>query len=122
MSSIALINEYIDNVNHEIYNLFPAKDFLAALRTDVENFVSEFPQCTYSDIVEQFGSPEFVARDFIESSDSHTPKEKAAKKKRLQILLVVLIIAALACIVYSILLSSQRQVMYDDVITIESNE
>lgn len=87
----------------------------------VENFVSDFPSCNYSDIVDQFGQPELVARDFIESSDSSIPKEIARKKKHLKTLIVLLTTAILACIIYTVLISSQQQVMSDDV-TIETNE
>lgn len=122
MNKTELIKEYMDQVRHNIYNLYPADDFLSALQNDLEDYTTQFPECNFDDIIEQFGNPELVARDFLNNADTDSPRTKARKKKFKIILwicaLVIIGVLAALCI-YA---ATQRQVMFEDVTTIIYSE
>lgn len=122
MSKTELIKEYIEQVRHNIYNLYPADDFLSALRSDLEEYITQFPECNFDDLIEQFGTPEMVARDFLSNADTDSPKTKARKKKFTRILFIVIIIAVICLAIYCCLIASQQQVMFDDITTINYSE
>ena len=122
MNKTELIKEYMDQVRHNIYNLYPADDFLSALQNDLEDYTTQFPECNFDDIIEQFGNPELVARDFLNNADTDSPKTKARKKKLKIILWIcaLVIIGVLAAL--CIFAATQRQVMFEDVTTIIYSE
>ncbi len=122
MSKTELIKEYIEQVRHNIYNLYPADDFLSALRSDLEEYTTQFPECNFDDLIEQFGTPEMVARDFLSNADTDSPRTKAQKKKLKLTLWIctLLIIAILGTL--CIIAATQRQVMFEDVTTILDSE
>ena len=53
-----------EQVKRELRNLVPAGDFLKELRSSLEEFRRDHPDCTLEDIIEQFGKPEDVAREY----------------------------------------------------------
>lgn len=122
MNKTELIKKYIDQVRHNIYNLYPADDFLSALQDDLEDYTTQFPECDFDDIIEQFGNPEMVARDFLNNADTDSPKAKARKKKLTRILFIVIIIVVICLIVYCCLIASQQQVWLEDTTTIIYSE
>lgn len=92
-----IIEKYINNVKKEFYGLVHADEYLSDLRTNLEEFVRQFPDCSYADLVEQFGAPESAAKEYIESAKPNPPKVRAGRrrKKRILIIIVLIIIAYL---------------------------
>lgn len=122
MNKAELIKEYMDQVRHNIYNLYPADDFLSALQNDLEDYTAQFPDCDFDDIVEQFGNPELVARDFLNNADTDSPRTKARKKKLKIILWICALVIIGVLAVLCIFAATQRQVMFEDVTTIIYSE
>lgn len=112
-----VINQYISNVKKGLYNLVPSDNYLFDLRETLEEYIHQFPNSTYQDLTEQFGTPEDVADEYISCQKKDIPKELAKHRKnfRLFIILAISIIIFLICFVAS--LSQGRQAYYTDTIT-----
>lgn len=113
------IERYLNRIREEIYNLTPVDDFIDALRQDLYEYQESNPDCTEEDLESEFGSPEEIAKDFLEGQDAVHPKEIAKSKKQRNIIIAVLVVALIAMGVYLADLISHQQTMATDVITIE---
>ena len=111
------IEKYIKDIKKNIYHLVPSDEYLDDLRQNLLEYAQQFPDFTYTDLMEQFGKPEDLAAEFINNQRPYGPRERAAFRNKLRIFLFV----AIAIIVILILLiavsSRQRQAMYSDVTT-----
>lgn len=77
------------------------KQILDGLRTDVEEFRLAHPDCSFEDIQEHFGSPEDIARQYLDDiSAFDLQKELSVKKmvKRLILVIIICILFITACI------------------------
>ena len=113
-----IIDIYINEVKKEIYKLSPADDFLNELKNNLIEYSEDNPNCTMNDLIEQFGAPEDIAKEFLDNTPVYTPKIIAKKRKRKKIIIVLLCVALLIAAVYCIMLSIQTQSKATDVITI----
>lgn len=114
-----IVEQYINNVKRELYHLIPAKEYILDLRTNLEEYMQQFPGSTYLDLVEQFGSPKSVAEEFIANQNPNTPKERAKQRKKVRLFVIctLVIITLLICLVVA--LSGNRQAYYTDTTIIE---
>ncbi|MCQ4638426.1 hypothetical protein NE619_16975 [Anaerovorax odorimutans] len=120
MDQVQIIDEYIEAVRQALYKLTPSEEFLNALREDLTEFLLHYPDCTFDDLVRQFGSPEIVASDFLENTMDISP-QKLAHKKRIRIIIIVSLLVLLAgVIIYCIQISMQTQSIATDVIIVEN--
>lgn len=89
-----------EQVKRELRNLVPAGDFLKELRSSLEEFRRDHPDCTLEDIIEQFGKPEDVAREYIESTGANEPEKIAGQKRLRNIIIALLAVAVVAVGIY----------------------
>lgn len=113
-----IIDIYMNKVKKEIYKLSPADDFLNELKNNLIEYSENNPNCTIDDLIEQFGAPEDIAKEFLDNTLAYTPKIIAKKRKRKKIIIVSLCIMLVIAAIYCIKLSMQTQSMATDVITI----
>ena len=113
------VERFISRIRAEIYNLTPVDDYLEALRNDLYEYQKHNPECTEEDLESEFGTPEEIAKDFLEGNNAIQPKQIAKGKKTRNIIIVVLILALVALGGYLIDLHGQQQSMATDVIVIE---
>lgn len=113
-----VIERYIKRIREEIYNLSPAEDFIESLKQDLYEFQESNPELTEEDIESEFGSPEEIAKDFLEGRNEIQPKEIAKSKRRRNIIIAILVVALLGLGAVLADTLSQRQVMATDVIVI----
>lgn len=118
MEEKTVIELYIRQVKKELYRLAPADAFLASLRESLHDYADYNPNCTLEDLIQQFGSPEETAREFLDSTDNIPPKKKARKKQFRWIITTALAVLLIAAIAYCIDLSRQEQSMAADIIEI----
>lgn len=109
-----IIDEYIHNVRENMYHLIQAEHFLDDLRTNLEEYVQQYPDCTYSDLEEQFGLPESVAEEFIENEKPNPPKERAKHRNRIRIGFAAALVAIVVLIGFVIALSGSQILYYTD--------
>lgn len=122
MSQLQIIDDYINAVRQEVYNLLPQEEFLSALRADLTEYQAQFPESTFDDLVLQFGNPAMVAKDFVDNMIDATPQKLARGKWKRKMILVTLIVLLAAVVVYCILISMQTQGDATDVIIIHEGE
>ena len=113
------IERYLNRIREEVCNLMSVDDFIDALRHDLYEYQESNPDCTEEDLESEFGSPEEIAKDFLEGHDAMRPKEIAKSKKKRNFVIAILIIALIALGGYLIDILGQQQSMATDVITIE---
>lgn len=111
MEQTELIQSYMKQARRAVRRLAPTETFLAALEETLSDYVSENPDCTFDDLVDQFGTPEMAAKEFLDGSDALEPS-KLAKKRTLRILIIALLcvtVVSVAAVIDSILISNQTQ-------------
>lgn len=81
---------------------------------NLEGYVHQFPDSTYSDLVEQFGPPEIVAKEFIDIEKPNNPKERSKHRFRTRLFVILAIIIIMFLICFIAALSGSRQAYYDD--------
>lgn len=113
-----IIDIYMNKVKKEIYELSPADDFLNELKSNLIEYSEDNPNCTMDDLIEQFGTPEDIAKEFLDNTLAYTPQIIAKKRKRKKIIIVLLCVTLLIATIYCIRLSIQTQSKATDVITI----
>ena len=112
------IERYLDRIRKEIYNLTPVDQFIDTLRQDFYEYEESNPECTEEDLESEFGSPEEIAKDFLEGNSTIQPKQIAKSKKRRNIAIAILIIALVSMGAFLIDMLGQQQSRATDVITI----
>lgn len=111
------IEKYISNVKKELYHLVPSDEYISDLRSNLDEYAQQFTNCTYQQWVEQFGSPEDVAAEFISVHKPSGPKEQARYRKKI-LLLIILIVVLVVILSFVIFTSSRdRQAFYSDIVT-----
>lgn len=113
-----IIEQYISNVKKELHRLVPAEDYISDLRMNLEEYVCQFPNSTYSDLVEQFGTPEFLAKEFIDIEKPDNPKKRSKHRRRI-FLLTILAACIIIILAWLVIDLAGAQIMhYDDTIYI----
>ncbi|MGN0732895.1 MAG: hypothetical protein ACI4LC_01830 [Emergencia sp.] len=110
---------YLHRIREEFYNLTPVDDFIETLRYDLYEYLNNNPDCTEKDLESEFGSPEEIAKDFLEGHKVTQPKQIAKLKRKRNIIIAVLIITLTVLGGYLINILGQQQSMATDVIIIE---
>ena len=62
-----IVNEYLKEVKKELSGLCSADEFLSSMREYLDDYCDEHPDCTLEDLECEFGTPEEVAGEFLES-------------------------------------------------------
>ena len=86
-----IADKYLNNVQKALHHLIPDEPYLSDLRSNLEEYVQQFPDCTYEDLVSQFGSPENVAQDFIDTIKPDSIPHRVKRKKRNMLFLIILL-------------------------------
>lgn len=120
------IEQYIRQVLAEIHNLSSSDAFIEALRQQLYDYAEEYPDFSLEELENNFGTPEDVANDFLESVQKVTPVHAAKSKKKYKIIIIVMAALILSGALYLYDLSQQTQTMATKTITIyespEENE
>lgn len=67
-------------------------EFIALLTQRINEFANELEECTYEDIVKEFGTPNEVAGSYIENMESNELIKKLNRKKLFKYFLLTLLI------------------------------
>lgn len=102
MSKELIIEGYLDMVRKKIRKAEGTDQFLDFLREALQDYFDNNPNCTEEDIEREFGSPEEVARNYINDNFKVDAKGMAKSKKHKSILLVIICFLLVAIIVYAI--------------------
>ncbi len=113
-----VIDIYIDKVKKELYKLAPADAFLKELEDNLIDYSRDNPDCSMDDLIEQFGRPEELAKEFLENTVDYSPKIIARKNKKKKVIISLLCIALVAVVAYCVIISMQTQSKGSDVIII----
>ena len=80
-----IVNEYLKEVKKELSGLCSADEFLSSMREYLDDYCDEHPDCTLEDLECEFGTPEEVAGEFLESKGiSNSGKIKKLKNSKQQ--------------------------------------
>ena len=118
MAAKSIIEEYLNAVKENIYRLEKTDRFIDEIRSSLTDYVENNPDCVFEDLVNQFGSPEDVAREYLDSYAYSSPKEISKKNRRRRILIIILAVLLAALVAYCIDISKQTQGKATDVVTI----
>ena len=118
MAAKSIIEEYLNEVKENIYRLEKTDRFIDEIRSSLTDYVENNPDCDFEDLVNQFGSPEDVAREYLDSYAYSSPKEISKTNRRRRILIIILAVLLAALIAYCIDISKQTQGKATDVVTI----
>ncbi len=118
MAAKSIIEEYLNEVKENIYRLEKTDRFIDEIRSSLTDYVENNPDCDFEDLVNQFGSPEDVAREYLDSYAYSSPKEISKKNRRRRILIIILVVLLAALIAYCIDISKQTQGKATNVVTI----
>lgn len=119
-------NEYLKKVEKEISGLCSADDFLSSMREYLDDYCDEHPDCTLEDLESEFGMPEEVANEFLESQN--VSKSSKIKKLKMSRRLFAIIAVALVIILVSVImfyrdvLNQSTQAKATEVIIVEPAE
>jgi uncharacterized membrane protein len=114
-----IIEQYINNVRKELYRLVQAEEYILDLQTNLEEFIQQFPDSTYSDLVEQFGSPKTVAEEFINNQKPNSPQERAKRRTKIRLWTIIGLIIIILLVFIVIALSINQPAYYRDTTIIE---
>lgn len=118
MVAKSIIEEYLNEVKENIYRLEKTDRFIDEIRSSLTDYVENNPDCVFEDLVNQFGTPEDVAREYLDSYAYSSPKEISKKNRRRRILIIILIVLLAALVAHCIDISKQTQGKATDVVTI----
>ena len=92
-------------------------EWLIPIKSGLDEFEEINPDCTYDEIIEQFGDPEKVLADHL---DAISYTERSDKKPRVRVILLALILAVIlgvsGIIVYSLIkinIATQEYVVFE---------
>lgn len=117
-----IVEEYMNNVKKGLYNLVSSEEYLNDLQQNLEEYVQQFSNCTYQQLVEQFGEPEEVAAEYIGAKKPNGPREMAKSRKKVIILVAIIIALVLVLVVFVYTTSRDRQAFFTDTVTEEEIE
>lgn len=109
-----IIDKYLNNVQKALHHLIPDEPYLSDLRTNLEEYVQQFPGCTYEDLVSQFGSPENVAQDFIDTVKPNSISHRVKLRKSNILIFITLTSVIIFLLLFVHALSRNRIVHSED--------
>ena len=87
---------YIKNIKKQLKISSKYKrTLLNDLEINIDSYISEHPNTTYKDLVENFGTPEDVSESFYESLSSDEIKKQQKLKKHI---IIIAIVVGLICV------------------------
>ncbi len=101
-SKNAIIEGYLDMVRKKIHNAGDTDRFIDFLREDLEEYCDSNPGCTEEDLIREFGSPEEVARNYINDTVKIDPKKVSQTRIRRIILIAILSVILIIAIVKTV--------------------
>ena len=90
-----VVDNYIKMIKKEISSIYSADEFLSSMREYLDDYCDEHPGCTTEDLEEEFGTPEEIANEFLESknvSNSGRIKKLRNSRRLIAIIAVVLVV------------------------------
>ena len=121
-----VVDTYIKMIKKEISSIYSADEFLSSMREYLDDYCDEHPGCTTEDLEEEFGTPEEIASEFLESKNvSNSGRIKKLRKSRrlIAIIAVILVIVLIAVIAfYRDVLNQSTQSMAGEVLVIGPEE
>ena len=121
-----VVDNYIKMIKKEISSIYSADEFLSSMREYLDDYCDEHPGCTTEDLEEEFGTPEEIANEFLESknvSNSGRIKKLRNSRRLIAIIAVVLVVVLIAVIAfYRDVLNQSTQAKATDVIVIYPEE
>ena len=121
-----VVDNYIKMIKKEISSIYSADEFLSSMREYLDDYCDEHPGCTTEDLEVEFGTPEEIANEFLESknvSNSGRIKKLRNSRRLIAIIAVVLVVVLIAVIAfYRDVLSQSTQAKATDVIVIYPEE
>lgn len=118
MATKSIIEEYLNEVKENIYRLEKTDRFIDEIRSSLTDYVENNPDCDFEDLVNQFGSPEDVAKEYLDSYAYSSPKEISKKNRKRRILIIILFIFVIALIIFCADMAMHTQGKATDVVTI----
>ena len=104
------LQKYLDEVKNYLKPVIPVnRNFLYALKQDLEEYLATCPDSCFEDFVEYFGSPESVAMQQLDELEEKDIRQIAKRKKIKTLCLILLLFFLLASIGYIIYLSTFAQ-------------
>ena len=104
------LQKYLDEVKNYLKPVIPVnRNFLYALKRDLEEYLATHPDSCFEDFVEYFGSPESVAMQQLDELEEKDIRQIAKRKKIKTLCLILLLFFLLASIGYIIYLSTFAQ-------------
>ena len=94
-----VVDNYIKMIKKEISSIYSADEFLSSMREYLDDYCDEHPGCTTEDLEEEFGTPEEIANEFLESknvSNSGRIKKLRNSRRLIAIIAVVLVVVLIA--------------------------
>ena len=101
-----VVDNYIKMIKKEISSIYSADEFLSSMREYLDDYCDEHPGCTTEDLEEEFGTPEEIANEFLESknvSNSGRIKKLRNSRRLIAIIAVVLVVVLIAVIIAVVL-------------------
>lgn len=113
--------------------LFPVygkyeRQFLKRLRERMTEYISDFPDLTYEELAEQFGSPKDIVLGYYDSVNDDYLLKKTNLVKNLRMLFIVLVIIILtffsyrSYIIYQAYLDTKDTIIIHEETTIEEDD
>lgn len=103
------IELYLQEIRNAIHNIVPCETFIEGVRQELQDAMDASEGCTLEELVLQFGSPESLAKEFLEDAEELQPKKIAKFKKRRNIVIVVLVVLLIASLAYLYVIHRQTQ-------------
>ena len=105
-----VVNKYIKALSKQI--VYPGKKkkkYLSEIKMDLLNSTESNPDADYELLCENFGSPESLAKEFMDNVDPAEYK-KAVSKKRVLLIAVIIAIAIWAVFILSLWIEGHKQI------------
>lgn len=73
---------------------------IKSLRSDIEEYLAEFPEASFENLMSRFGTPDSIAKEYIQGMpvDEINKRIGSAKANKKMILIVLVVIAAIVFI------------------------
>ena len=120
-----VVDTYIKMIKKEISSIYSADEFLSSMREYLDDYCDEHPGCTTEDLEEEFGTPEEIASEFLDSKEIVETEDikKLTTRKRL---ITIVVIALAVILIYLVMhyrdVSGQIQGGASDVLIVEPSE
>ena len=87
MTGNPIIENYISAVRENIYGLVESERFIESLRQSIYDFADSADVISLQDLIDEFGSPEEVAEDYLSSKREANPTEVSRSNTKRNLLI-----------------------------------